>query len=111
MLRPEIPGSPLTRRTTDHDAWIALMLIEVGHFALTLALGLSLVQFAMCVPGHAPMIRGHERRRPTAPVVACAAVVRGPRYVVTSDFSVLNVVENSHSAKPFIYKLSGLGEP
>ena len=27
---------------------------------------------------------------------------------VTSDFSVLNVVENSHSAKPFIYKLSGV---
>src|SRR5215208_6633315 len=25
-----------------------------------------------------------------------------------SDFSVLNVVENSHSAKPFIYKLSGV---
>src|SRR3978361_1172646 len=25
-----------------------------------------------------------------------------------SDFSVLNVVENSHSAKPFIYKISGV---
>src|SRR5215213_8891825 len=27
---------------------------------------------------------------------------------VTSDFSVLNVVENSHSTKPFIYKVSGV---
>ncbi|MFX4454820.1 heme lyase NrfEFG subunit NrfE, partial [Acinetobacter baumannii] len=27
---------------------------------------------------------------------------------VTSDFSVLNVVENSHSAKPLIYKITGV---
>ena len=27
---------------------------------------------------------------------------------VTSDFSVLNVVENSHSAKPLLYKISGV---
>src|SRR4051794_41381629 len=27
---------------------------------------------------------------------------------VTSDFSVLNVVEHSHSAKPLIYKISGV---
>ena len=27
---------------------------------------------------------------------------------VTSDFSVLNVIENSHSAKPLIYKISGV---
>src|SRR5690606_23506238 len=27
---------------------------------------------------------------------------------VTSDFSVLNVVENSHSAKPLVYKISGV---
>jgi len=28
---------------------------------------------------------------------------------VSSDFSVLNVVQNSHSAKPLIYKISGVG--
>ena len=27
---------------------------------------------------------------------------------VTSDFSVLNVVQNSHSAKPMLYKISGV---
>ncbi len=27
---------------------------------------------------------------------------------VTSDFSVLNVVANSHSAKPLLYKISGV---
>ena len=77
------------------------MLIEVGHFALTLALGLSLVQFA--VP---PWGTRHQKAMnvagPTAlAVFACGAVVRGPHAAdVTSDFSVLNVVENSHSAKP-----------
>ncbi len=31
---------------------------------------------------------------------------------VVSDFSVTNVFENSHSAKPLIYKISGVwGEP
>src|SRR3546814_15450203 len=27
---------------------------------------------------------------------------------VTSDFSVINVVENSHSAKPLLYKVTGV---
>ncbi|HEX5868332.1 MAG TPA: heme lyase CcmF/NrfE family subunit, partial [Beijerinckiaceae bacterium] len=88
------------------------MLIEVGHFALTLALGLSLVQFAVPLWGtraNDPVLMNVAG--PTAlAVFACVALSFAALTAayVTSDFSVLNVVENSHSAKPFIYKLSGV---
>ena len=37
-----------------------------------------------------------------------AAFLALTRAYVTSDFTVLNVVENSHSAKPLIYKITGV---
>ena len=88
------------------------MLVEAGHFALALALGLSLIQFV--VP-----LWGARANDPVLMAVAPASGARGPRLhrlrvpgadlaYVTSDFSVLNVVENSHSAKPLIYKISGV---
>ncbi len=88
------------------------MLVEAGHFALALALGLSLIQFV--VP-----LWGARAKDPVlmavAPTTALAVLVCiGFAFLaltiayVTSDFSVLNVVENSHSAKPLIYKISGV---
>lgn len=88
------------------------MLVEAGHFALTLALGLSLIQFVVPLWG----------ARANDPVLMSVAPVTGLAVFaciafsflaltvayVTSDFSVLNVVENSHSAKPLIYKISGV---
>ena len=87
------------------------MIPELGHYALVLALGLGLVQAVVPIYG---------ARRNDAVLMAVA----GPTAVVqfgfvalsfaalvysyaVSDFSVLNVYENSHSLKPLIYKISG----
>jgi cytochrome c-type biogenesis protein CcmF len=87
------------------------MIAELGHFALVLALVLALVQSSVPFWG---ALRGDRRLSAVAPYaavtqfllvgIAFAALVHA--YIV-SDFSLLNVVENSHSAKPLIYKVSG----
>ena len=86
-------------------------MVEIGHFALVLALAVSLVQSVIPVYGART---GDERLMGMAApasltvlaliAISFAALVQA---YVTSDFSVLNVVENSHSAKPLIYKVSG----
>jgi cytochrome c-type biogenesis protein CcmF len=88
------------------------VIAELGHYALVLALGLALVQAV--VP-----IYGARQNDPVLMSVAGAAAVAQFLFVafafaalvacyVTSDFSVVNVFENSHSAKPLIYKISGV---
>ncbi|WP_414471681.1 heme lyase CcmF/NrfE family subunit [Microvirga sp. M2] len=88
------------------------MFVEAGHFALALALGLSVIQLVVPLWG----------ARANDPVLMSVAPVTGLAVFaciafsflaltfayVTSDFSVVNVVENSHSAKPLIYKISGV---
>jgi cytochrome c-type biogenesis protein CcmF len=88
------------------------VLIEAGHFALALALGLSLIQFVVPLWGtrtNDPVLMGVA---PTAALGVLALVAFSFAALTvayaTSDFSVLNVVENSHSTKPFIYKLTGV---
>ena len=88
------------------------MIVEIGHYALILALALSLVQ------GIIPLAGAHLRydswvavARPVAIVqfgfVAVSFAALTYAFVV-SDFSVLNVAMNSHSAKPLLYKVSGV---
>ncbi len=87
------------------------MIAELGHFALVLALVLALVQSTVPFIG---ALRGDARLTAVAPYAATtqflliglsfAALIHA--YVV-SDFSILNVVENSHSAKPLLYKITG----
>jgi cytochrome c-type biogenesis protein CcmF len=88
------------------------VIAELGHYALVLALGLALVQ--ACVP-----IIGARRNDPALMAVAGPTAVAQFCFVaiafgalimcyVRSDFSVVNVFENSHSAKPLIYKISGV---
>jgi cytochrome c-type biogenesis protein CcmF len=84
---------------------------ELGHFSLVLALILALVQSTVPFIG---ALRGDDRLVAIAPYAATtqfllvglsfAALVHA--YVV-SDFSLLNVVQNSHSAKPLLYKITG----
>ncbi|SOB96928.1 heme lyase CcmF/NrfE family subunit [Stappia indica] len=88
------------------------MIIEIGHFALILAFVLSVLQSVVPVWG---AVKGDRRLMAVAPPVAgmqfllvgiaFAALMQA--YMV-SDFSVLNVVENSHSAKPILYKITGV---
>ena len=88
------------------------MLIEAGHFALALALGLSVLQLVVPLWGtrtNDPVLIGVAAPAALA-VFGCvafsfAALVYGH---AVSDFSIVNVVENSHSTKPFIYKVSGV---
>jgi cytochrome c-type biogenesis protein CcmF len=88
------------------------MIAEIGHYALVLALALALVQATLPIAG----ARLNDRllmgiAEPVAIVqflfVAISFAALTTLYV-TSDFSVLNVYENSHSAKPLIYKISGV---
>jgi cytochrome c-type biogenesis protein CcmF len=88
------------------------MIAEVGHYALVLALALSLIQATLPIAG----ARLNDRllmgiAEPVAVVqfvfVALSFAALTTLYV-TSDFSVLNVYENSHSAKPLLYKITGV---
>ncbi len=88
------------------------MIAEIGQFALTLALITALVQASLPLLGAA---RGNPGwmavAQPAAIVqlglmaIAFAALTQA---YLTSDFSVLNVAQNSHSLKPLIYKISGV---
>jgi cytochrome c-type biogenesis protein CcmF len=85
---------------------------EVGHFALILAVGVALYQFVVPLWGAhrgdvAAMRAGISAAILQLVLIAIAFAALTHAYV-TSDFSVLNVVENSHSAKPLLYKISGV---
>jgi len=88
------------------------MTAEIGHFALILALLVAIVQSSL------PMIGAAQGRpawialsRPSAIllfaliVLAFAALTHS---FVTSDFSLAVVYRNSHSAKPLLYKITGV---
>jgi cytochrome c-type biogenesis protein CcmF len=88
------------------------MIVETGHFALILALAVALAQaivpFVGARRGDAALMRV---ARPAAIVqlLLIALSYGALTYAhVVSDFSLVNVIENSHSAKPLIYKISGV---
>jgi len=85
--------------------------VELGHFALILALAVAAYQLVVPLLGAA---RGDVGLMNSARVAAMLqllliSIAFGTlihAYIV-SDFSVLNVAENSHSDKPLIYKIAG----
>src|ERR1044071_1061437 len=88
------------------------MIAEIGHYALVLALGLALLQSG------APTV-GARGGGGTCLAVAGPTALTQFAFVATafgaliachvmSDFSVVNVFENSHSLKPLIYKVTGV---
>ena len=87
------------------------MTVELGHFALVLALLVAIVQ------GTAPLIGAARGLEPLMAVGRTAALAQFLLVLlaflslmnayVQSDFSVLNVAQNSHSAKPLLYKIAG----
>jgi cytochrome c-type biogenesis protein CcmF len=88
------------------------MIAEFGHYALVLALALALVEASVPMVGarkNDPVLMAVAG--PTALAQFCFVAIAFAALMicyVRSDFSVLNVFENSHSAKPLVYKLSGL---
>jgi len=88
------------------------MIPELGQFVIILAFIVACLQAVLPMIGAA---RGDSLVSASARPLALAQVVLvGLAFLAltwahaSSDFSVLNVVENSHSAKPFIYKLTGV---
>ncbi|WP_376097162.1 heme lyase CcmF/NrfE family subunit [Roseomonas sp. CCTCC AB2023176] len=87
------------------------MIPELGHFALALALSLSLALAALGLWGAAA--RHARAMSATAPVsfgvLLSILAAFGCLVVsfVTNDTTVENVVQNSHSAKPLLYKITG----
>ncbi|MEQ9180708.1 MAG: heme lyase CcmF/NrfE family subunit, partial [Nitratireductor sp.] len=86
-------------------------MIETGHFALVLAFALSLVQVALPLLGART---GDSRLMAVGQPVAIACfAMTGLAFAalvsayMLSDFSVVNVFENSHSQKPMLYKITG----
>src|SRR5262245_64975940 len=86
------------------------MIAELGHYALVLALAMALVQASVPILG---------ARRNDSALMAVAGPTAVAQFVfvaiafaaliscyVRSDFSVLNVAENSHSAMPLVYKFT-----
>ncbi|ARQ09407.1 cytochrome-c-type biogenesis protein CcmF/CycK [Rhizobium etli] len=88
------------------------MIIEIGHYALVLALATALIVSIVPVIGarrHDPALMDVATSGSLAmfALVAFAFAVLTYAHVV-SDFSVENVWENSHSLVPLIYKYSGV---
>ena len=88
------------------------MFVEIGHFALALALGVAAVQ--TIVP-----LWGVTRQDPALASVGAPAALATFGLVavsfgclvmayVTSDFSVENVASNSFSTQPMLYKVTGV---
>jgi cytochrome c-type biogenesis protein CcmF len=88
------------------------MIIELGHLALVLALMVALVQATLPLVGAQRGWAGWMAV--AAPAAAAQLALVGLAFAaltwgfVTSDFSLRLVVENSHSAKPLLYKVTGV---
>ncbi len=88
------------------------MIVESGHFALVLALALALAQ--ACIPFAGARLGDSALMRVARPAAIAQFLFIAFAYCaltyahVVSDFSLVNVIENSHSTKPLIYKISGV---
>jgi len=88
------------------------MIVELGHYALILAFAISLIQSVV------PLVGAHKGwgdwMAAAYPMASAQFALIALSFAaltwafVTSDFSVALVVDNSHTAKPLIYKISGV---
>ncbi|HVI53223.1 MAG TPA: heme lyase CcmF/NrfE family subunit [Candidatus Sulfotelmatobacter sp.] len=88
------------------------MIPETGHYALILALFVAIVQAVV------PLIGAARDDKPWMEVARTAALAQFLLIAisfgaltwsyVTSDFSVVNVAQNSHTDKPLLYKITGV---
>jgi cytochrome c-type biogenesis protein CcmF len=90
----------------------AAVIIELGHFALILALAVAVFQtivpaYGVKVVSSRLMASGDGAAFAQFALLLMAFLALMNAYV-TSDFSVANVAQNSHSTKPLLYKISGV---
>ncbi|MGS1095965.1 heme lyase CcmF/NrfE family subunit [Aquamicrobium terrae] len=87
-------------------------MVEIGHFALVLALTLGLVQ--MTVPLIGARLHDERMMGVAVPVTLAGFAFTALSFAILtlayaqSDFSLQNVWENSHSLKPMLYKVTGV---
>src|SRR5438552_4814994 len=88
------------------------MIAELGHYALVLALALALIQSWSPVLGARKGDLALMKLADSTALAQFAFVVLAFAALtfcyVTSDFSVINVYENSHSQMPLIYKFTSV---
>ena len=88
------------------------MIAEIGQFALALALVTALLQASLPLLGAARGVPAWMAVAQPAALVQLVLMLIAfgalTQAYLTSDFSVLNVAQNSHSLKPLIYKISGV---
>jgi cytochrome c-type biogenesis protein CcmF len=88
------------------------VIVELGHFALILALLVAI--FQMVVPAWGAHVRDDRLMAVAEPAALCQFGLVGIAFLalmhayITSDFSVFNVASNSHSTKPLLYRISGV---
>ncbi|HEY1300162.1 MAG TPA: heme lyase CcmF/NrfE family subunit, partial [Stellaceae bacterium] len=88
------------------------MLVEIGHFALILALLVAAVQAVVPLAGaqvKSPALM--DIARPAAILQLALVALSFATFIhahVVSDFSVRNVYENSSLTKPMLYKVTGV---
>ncbi|MER9652613.1 heme lyase CcmF/NrfE family subunit [Mesorhizobium sp. M0152] len=86
-------------------------MVETGHFALVLAFALSLVQ--TIVPLFGARLNNQRLMAVGGPVAVTGFALTALSFAAlasayaSSDFSLENVWENSHSLQPLIYKITG----
>ncbi|MCJ8139730.1 heme lyase CcmF/NrfE family subunit [Falsirhodobacter halotolerans] len=88
------------------------MITELGHFALVLALMVAVAQATLPMIGAwrgwaGWMAVGDTAAKVQLVLIGCSFAALTHAFV-TSDFSLKLVVENSHTAKPMLYKISGV---
>ena len=88
------------------------MITELGHFALILALFVAIIQSTLPLIGAASrhvgwMAVGRSCALIGFALTALAMLSLMHAYVV-SDFTVINVIQNSHTDKPLLYKITGV---
>jgi len=87
------------------------MIPELGHLALALALVVALFQSILPMVGAARNNLLWMRSAQTSSIVQFGLILTAFMALmwsfVVSDFTVRNVVENSHSLKPMLFKIAG----
>ena len=88
------------------------MISELGHYALVLALFVALTQSVVPLVGAHRVdsrLMGFAGPASLAQLLCVGVSFAALTHAyVTSDFSILNVVKNSHTDKPMLYKISGV---
>ncbi len=90
----------------------SIVLIELGHIFLAAAFAVSLLEAFL--PALGVLWRERSLMQTAVPLTYVTFTLLFLSFLIivhayiVSDFSVLNVVENSHSEKPMLYKITGV---